>query len=323
MAVAVTLLLGAWGSGKTTVLNHWIKQRPQGERWAVLMNEAGAQTLSVDSGRSDGAFQVMEIAGGCACCSAQMVFQTQLVKLLRGGPWSRIFIELASQAHAAPLIDGLRSPSLRSVLRLSHVVQVLDGRKALESSALDPHTSAALGAASDVILNHVQEGSGDHRALEAWLHSQAMVAPRVHASFQGEVDWAALATTREIMPGVQSRPIGSGGQVMMAGPLVSGRYTVLWWFPAEIRFERRATLDALAEIAASLPPVDVQALFGSAREWQRWQLQPGFAPRIEEVAWRLDHRFEVSGSAPMAISQVDAWSQAWLACVQAQAGFSL
>ncbi len=325
MAVAVTLLLGAWGSGKTTALNHWLTQRPESERWAVLLNEAGALEVNASSPQANSALQVMDIAGGCACCSAQMVFQTQLVKLLRAGPWSRIFIELASQAHAAPLIDSLRSPSLRSVLRLSHVVLVLDGRRLLEhpSEALDAQSVASLRAASDVILNRVSDGSSDHRALELLLQAQATVAPRVHATSSGQVGWDVLLKPRQILPGAEPRPIGSGGLVMMSGPSDSALHTTVWWFPSEVRFERRKTLEALTQMAALPDPLHVQAIFGSAREWQRWQVQPGSPPQLEEVAWRLDHRFGVSGPGPMKPTQVEAWTQGLLACIQTQAGFSL
>jgi hypothetical protein len=325
MAVAVTLLLGAWGAGKTTALNHWIKQRPEGERWAVLMNEAGALEVNAGRGGSDHALQVMDIAGGCACCSAQMVFQTQLVKLLRAGPWSRIIIELASQAHAAPLIDSLRSPGLRSVLRLTHVVLVLDARGLLGdvSVPLDAQILASLGAASDVILNRVEAGSGEYHALKSQLQVRAIVAPRVHGALDGQVDWDKLQGPVEVMPGAQAHPIGSGGLMMNAGSSDSALHTTVWWFPAQVRFERRKTLDALARMAALPEALHIQAIFGSAREWQSWQVQPGSAPQLEEVAWRLDHRFKVSSQVPIAASQIQTWTQAWLACLQSAAGFSL
>lgn len=63
----VTLLTGFLGSGKTTVLNHFIRQRVP-ERILVIENEVG-QT-NVDGALVEpGVEEVVELTAGCLCCS--------------------------------------------------------------------------------------------------------------------------------------------------------------------------------------------------------------------------------------------------------------
>ena len=39
--IPVNLISGPLGVGKTTTINHLLRNRPAGERWAVLVNEYG------------------------------------------------------------------------------------------------------------------------------------------------------------------------------------------------------------------------------------------------------------------------------------------
>jgi G3E family GTPase len=130
--VTPTLLVtGFLGAGKTTLLRGWLAARPAGERWAVLVNEFGA--LGVDRallGADAGEVAVVEIAGGCACCAARVAFGAALTRLLRRGPWDRLFVETTGLGHPAGLVDQLRAPAFAGRLRVLPPIAVVDASRA-------------------------------------------------------------------------------------------------------------------------------------------------------------------------------------------------
>eukprot|EP00959_Pyramimonas_sp_CCMP1952_P103787 2170113-Pyramimonas_sp.AAC.1 len=71
--IPVNIITGSLGVGKTTAIRALLERRPQGEKWAVLVNEFGA--LGIDgalissAGSDDGGITVREVAGGCMCCA--------------------------------------------------------------------------------------------------------------------------------------------------------------------------------------------------------------------------------------------------------------
>ena len=63
----VHIITGFLGAGKTTFLNHFIKERLH-ERIFVIENEYGA--CNVDGGLViEGVEEVVELTAGCLCCS--------------------------------------------------------------------------------------------------------------------------------------------------------------------------------------------------------------------------------------------------------------
>ena len=66
-AVPVTLIGGYLGAGKTTLVNHLLRNA-DGRRLAVLVNEFGELPIDADLIEArDG--NLISISGGCICCS--------------------------------------------------------------------------------------------------------------------------------------------------------------------------------------------------------------------------------------------------------------
>ena len=103
----VTVVAGASGSGKSRLLAQLRAVRPSGERWALLSNSVtgsiGGDPTIVAPGFGGGPDvpndQFFQVAGGCACCLAGLVFRTTLTRLLRAGPWGRLLIEVDAAGH--------------------------------------------------------------------------------------------------------------------------------------------------------------------------------------------------------------------------------
>ena len=121
--VPVTLLTGFLGAGKTARLNATLRSGTQ--RVAVIENELGA--LSVDgllvaNGHAD---TVVELPGGCLCCSGAVDLVAALEALVQRHHQrrlERIVVETTGLADVAPVISLLQDPT-------DPLAEALSGRK--------------------------------------------------------------------------------------------------------------------------------------------------------------------------------------------------
>src|SRR5574344_997819 len=110
--IPVTLLTGFLGSGKTTVLNHLVRQ-PELADALVIINEFGELALDHLLVAHSTENLVMEMSSGCLCCT----IRGDLVKTLRDITWRfsrngqrqfrRVLIETTGLADPAPIIHTL------------------------------------------------------------------------------------------------------------------------------------------------------------------------------------------------------------------------
>ena len=116
------VISGTLGAGKTSVLRSLLAQRPEHERWAVLINEFGE--IGLDSALLDGeqeGVSFTEVAGGCVCCVNGVPFQVDLVQLLRKAKPDRLFIEPSGLGHPLQLVEQLRDVPWLDVLAVKSI----------------------------------------------------------------------------------------------------------------------------------------------------------------------------------------------------------
>jgi G3E family GTPase len=124
----ITVLTGFLGAGKTTVLNHLLRQ-PALARTAVLVNEfgdIGIDHLLVEKLDEN----TVLLNAGCLCCTVRGDLTRVLREMLpraRRDEISRIIIETTGLAEPAPILATLMAdPVAASAYRLDGVVTVID-----------------------------------------------------------------------------------------------------------------------------------------------------------------------------------------------------
>ncbi|MDA8021089.1 MAG: hypothetical protein MPN21_26935 [Thermoanaerobaculia bacterium] len=173
--VPVNLIAGPLGVGKTTTINHLLQLRPPSERWAVLVNEYGLVGLDAalmrGGGESDqpAGVEILEVAGGCICCSARVMFEASLVRLLRRRP-DRLLIEPTGLATASGILDMLGRPGIREAVDVRSVVCLLDPGRLDEVTARDEIRDQA--DAADIVLASRSDlaSMAEIHAFQAWAH---------------------------------------------------------------------------------------------------------------------------------------------------------
>ena len=114
--IPVTVLTGYLGAGKTTLLNR-ILSEPQGQKFAVIVNEFGE--IGIDNDLVVGADEeVFEMNNGCICCTVR----GDLIRIVGGlmkrrGKFDGIIIETTGLANPAPGNPPTKAPRTRPISR--------------------------------------------------------------------------------------------------------------------------------------------------------------------------------------------------------------
>lgn len=125
MVVPANLIIGSLGVGKTTTINHLLRNKPATERWGVIVNEFGE--IGVDGALiAQNSDAVIEVPGGCICCSASLPSREALGQLITAQKLDRILIEPTGLAHPRNVLVLFSSAPYRALIELQATVCIVD-----------------------------------------------------------------------------------------------------------------------------------------------------------------------------------------------------
>lgn len=138
----VTVLSGFLGAGKTTVLNHVLRNRA-GMRVAVIVNDMSEVNIDAqlvqggDAALSRVDEQLVEMTNGCICCTLREDLLAEVAKLAREGRFEYLLIESTGISEPMPVAATFTFPlddgqSLADVARLDTMVTVVDAANFLQ-----------------------------------------------------------------------------------------------------------------------------------------------------------------------------------------------
>ncbi len=177
-AVTITLLAGFLGAGKTTVLNHLVRNAPEGSRLGVLVNDFGAINIDAELVAAvDG--ETITLQNGCICCTIKDDMLLSLFRLLRrpDAP-AHVLIEASGVSDPAEVLKSFDDARMFDIVRLASVIVVVDAEQYAAVEYRDqPLALHQLLVADLVILNKLDCLEPD--AAEAVVHKIRGTAPDV------------------------------------------------------------------------------------------------------------------------------------------------
>ena len=196
--IPVSILTGFLGSGKTTLLNALLKD-PALTDTAVIVNEVGE--ISIDHKLVESAADgIIELAGGCLCCTVRGDLVDTLASLVDGAQTGRIaslrrvVVETTGLADPVPVLAALMAhPALLQAFRLDGVIATVDAVNGAATIARHQEAARQVAVADRIVLTKTDmpEGAAAEAELRAVLRGLNPGAPIVHAT-AGEASVAAL-----------------------------------------------------------------------------------------------------------------------------------
>ena len=188
--------MGFLGVGKTTAILDLLKQKPENENWAVLVNEFGQVGIDGVIFKAAGA-TVKEIAGGCLCCAVAVPFQASINRLLKEARPDRLLIEPTGLGHPKKVLDMLVNDSFKDILDLRASICLVDPEKLKDSRYTTHENFIDQIALSDVLVaNKMDLADDDASALfHHWAEQSRPAKAMVAHTIQGQLDitWLDMA----------------------------------------------------------------------------------------------------------------------------------
>ncbi len=124
----VTVVTGFLGAGKTTLVNGWLAGAPRGDV-AVIVNELGRVGIDGEL-LAARARTIIEISGGCVCCTTQAELVRALDELanLPTAP-KRVLVETSGAASPAGVLRAISSGGRDDAFALDGVITVVDATR--------------------------------------------------------------------------------------------------------------------------------------------------------------------------------------------------
>ena len=198
--IPTNIVTGFLGVGKTTAIQYLLKNKPAGERWAVLVNEFGEVgidgSLMANGDTETKDVFIREVPGGCMCCTAGLPMQMALTMLLAKAKPQRLLIEPTGLGHPEEVMGVLTGDNYKGVLDLGATITLVDARKISDPRYTSNDTFNQQLAIADVIVANktdLYEGN-ELQALNNYLNSlPALKGKPLHSVSQGEISIDLLA----------------------------------------------------------------------------------------------------------------------------------
>ncbi|RBB98745.1 cobalamin biosynthesis protein CobW [Pseudomonas sp. MWU12-2115] len=315
------VIAGPLGAGKTSLIRQLMAQRPEGERWAVLINEFGQ--IGLDAAlltRDADGIALGEVAGGCLCCVNGAPFQIGLGRLLRKARPDRLFIEPSGLGHPAQLLKQLSEAPWRGVLAVQPCVSVLDAQALAAGKALPPAQQEALANAGLLLLNKAESLNEAVRQTIAerlpavkliWTQQSQLPLrelPGVAAQAMAGVDNLIVPQGLASIPAIWSDP----AVPICLSQAQEGGWSIGWrWHPGQ-RFDTQR----LSQWLQSLGWRRAKLVIHSAQGWVSANALDNAELNWQPSEWRRDSRIELIFADAQNVDNL----QAGLAQCRVQAG---
>ena len=210
--IPVTILTGFLGSGKTTVLNHLLRQ-PELNGVVAIINEFGEVALDhllVESSED----RLALLDNGCICCSVREDLIETLADLASRRaagtipPFHRVLVETTGLADPVPVLHTLMTaPDIVDRYRIDGVVAIVDAVNGAHTLEAHPEAVRQIAVADRLLVTKTDLVADDALArIEAQLTAINPIAVRSHVR-NGMVDPAKVLDAGLFDPAARSADV--------------------------------------------------------------------------------------------------------------------
>ena len=196
--IPVTLLTGFLGSGKTSLLNAWLRS-PELSDAAVIVNEFGE--IGIDHALiASSSDNTIELSTGCLCCTVggDLVdtLRELIVKREKGEvrAFDRVIIETTGLVDPAPVIQALMTFPVSRRFRLRQVVTTVDSANGARTLEQHPESVKQAAVADEIVVTKTDLDPEAFASLEAQLRRLNPGACLHRSSLRGMPALSELAT---------------------------------------------------------------------------------------------------------------------------------
>ncbi|EAQ67279.1 cobalamin synthesis protein/P47K family protein [Marinomonas sp. MED121] len=212
--IKVNLITGFLGAGKTTLIKQLLTQIPEGERWAVLVNEFGEigldQTLleagldsdfKAESPNQAKSVAIKQVAGGCVCCATSAAFQVALNNLIKAQNPDRILIEPTGLGHPRNILKQLTAAHYQSVLDIESSLCLLDARNLSDKRYVNHANFIEQVAMADILVASKCETyqEEDWHALDCYLSGLKPAKTQVEKMADGQLTLSQMKIKKHVL----------------------------------------------------------------------------------------------------------------------------
>lgn len=197
-AIPTNIITGFLGVGKTTAILNLLKNKPENERWAVLVNEFGE--IGVDGSlfqgqqRSEQGVFISEVPGGCMCCAAGLPMQIALNQLLNKSKPDRLLIEPTGLGHPKEVLEVLSADHYQGVLSLHKTLTLVDARNLADVRYTEHKTFNQQIEIADLVIGNKLDlyQVDDKSILTNYVKTHGKADVQIIFCQHGEIPFSAL-----------------------------------------------------------------------------------------------------------------------------------
>lgn len=219
--IPITLLTGYLGAGKTTLMNHILKNQ-EGYKVAVIVNDIGEVNIDASLIQKGGIVteedsSLVALSNGCICCTLKTDLIEQIIDLVKMQKFDYILIEASGICEPMPIVqtiammDGtIKDSEIPPVVRLDGVVTVVDalrlrdefasGERLMEDNGEDDIENLLVEQiefCSTIVINKVSEISDEElRKVRAVVRALQPKAKLIETDY-ANVDLADVLDTKD------------------------------------------------------------------------------------------------------------------------------